>query len=166
MGNFLRSNGQPVKQLDVSWLPGLPPPRPSQNRVGASVKRRLQLEDDNQLSSAFTLLHHERPRLRPTLETAGTGHVKRSQARLSFDIPIVPTPIFDQAKGGRHLCITTQAPALSISASAGAQPSSVPEVSTLSEKQEITSLVLKQPTTSWSAPQLKDVLASQRIAKR
>ena len=61
--------------------------------------------------------------------------------------------------------ILPKAPALSISASAGAQPSSVPEVSTLSEKQEITSLVLKQPTTSWSAPQLKDVLASMFVLR-
>lgn len=96
MGNLLRSNGQPVKELDVSWLPGSPPPRPSQSRVGASIKPRLQLEDGSHNINLSVVL--DARAFEPLETVVGNGHVGRSQARLSSDIPTAPTPIFDQAR--------------------------------------------------------------------
>ena len=170
-GNVLTSNGQPVKELDVDSdvpsLPGSPPPRRHKlGLVGASIKRRLQEVVGGSTGRSRSAGGLGRSPRAPAPSTdAGNSHVGRSHARSLSDIPIAPTPIFDHATG-EPTPSTSQASALSDKRHpAGAQPSSVPEVSTiLSGEQEVMSPVPEQPpTASSSAPQLKDVLVPQLL---
>jgi phosphatidylinositol phospholipase C delta len=167
-GNLLTSNGQPVKELDVDSevprLPGSPPPPRHKIGLGASIKRRLQEVVGGSTGRSRSAGGLERSTRAPTPSTdTGKGHVGGSHARSLSDIPIASTPIFDHAKSGPTPS-TALAPALSDKRhSAGAQLSSVPEVSILSGEQEVTSPVPEQPTASSSAPQLKDVLVPQLL---
>ena len=168
-GNLLTSNGQPVKELDddsdVPRPPGSPPPRRHKLGLGASIKRRLQevVGGSSGRSRSAGVLGRSPRTPAPSTDT-GNGHGGKSHARSFSDIPVVPRPIFDHTKG-EPTPSTAQTPAFSDKRhSAGAQLSSVPEVSTLSGQQEVTSPVAEQqPTASSSAPQLKDVLVPQLL---